>query len=77
MEFVVALCKAFKRIRSKKGLTQAQVVKRSGLSKYVVERIEKELANPPADKLFMMAKGLGVSAYELTRLAEKIHKRGR
>jgi len=77
MEFAVALCKAFKRIRTEKGLSKAQVVRRSRLSMYVVERIEKEIANPPADKLFMMAKGLGVRGFELIGLAEKIYKRSR
>jgi transcriptional regulator with XRE-family HTH domain len=69
---VQAFWKAFKQLRSEKGLSQKTIASRSGLSNYLIKRIEQEEANLPLDKIFNAARGLGVKANELTVLAEKI-----
>ncbi|MBS1977884.1 MAG: helix-turn-helix transcriptional regulator [Bacteroidetes bacterium] len=72
MEFNQAFCKAFKQIKSEKGVSNASVITKSNLSEHLINEVENETADPPLTTIKELAQGLDISAYELMSLAEKI-----
>lgn len=66
----VALGEAVKALRDERGLTQADLSERAGLSCAYVNRIERGLANPSLLVLGALSRGLGVRKSELARRVE-------
>jgi transcriptional regulator with XRE-family HTH domain len=54
-----------RRIRQAKGLSQAQLAERAGLSREYVNKIEAGRYDPPLSTINALAKALGVKATEL------------
>ena len=49
------------RIRKQKGLTQADLSKRSGISRRAIVHYENHVAQPPLEKIETLSKALGVN----------------
>lgn len=54
--------KRLREARLKKGITQAEVAKRLGVTRSVIARYEKEINDPPSENISRLAEILGVSA---------------
>ena len=61
------LGKNLKRIRTKKGMTQGDIVRTLGVSRSFVSNIENGKTNPTLATIAKLAKALGVSVEELIR----------
>lgn len=61
------LGKNLKRIRTKKGMTQGDIVRALGVSRSFVSNIENGKTNPTLATIAKLAKALGVSVEELIR----------
>lgn len=61
------LGKNLKRIRTKKGMTQGDIVRTLGVSRSFVSNIENGKTNPTLATISKLAKALGVSVEELIR----------
>lgn len=61
------LGKNLKRIRTKKGMTQGDIVRTLGVSRSFVSNIENGKTNPTLATIVKLAKALGVSVEELIR----------
>jgi transcriptional regulator with XRE-family HTH domain len=59
------------KFRQGRGLTQAELGEKLGVSQNVIARYENNLRNPPLEKLPILAKALGVTLEELFGLKEK------
>jgi transcriptional regulator with XRE-family HTH domain len=51
-----------RRIRLERGLTQAELGNKVGLSKRMIVHYEKHIKRPPGDKLILLSKALGVAS---------------
>lgn len=60
-----------KRIRIKKGLSQADLEKRSGISQSAISSIERGERSPTEETMLMLASGLHVSLMDLLEMQEK------
>ena len=61
------LGKNLKRIRTKKGMTQGDIVRTLGVSRSFVSNIENGKTNPTLATIANLAKALGVAVEELIR----------
>ena len=61
------LGKNLKRIRSAKGITQGDIVRKLGLGRGFISNIENGKANPTLSTITKIAKAIGVSVGELMK----------
>ena len=65
--------KALRSVREKKGLSQGDVFRRSGVERTYISRIEQGLiVDPRISTVVILARALGVSVDELVREAEAL-----
>ena len=64
------------RIRKQKGLTQADLSKRSGISRRAIVHYENHVAQPPLEKIETLSKALGVNIATLLGTNDKIDQVG-
>ncbi len=65
-----ALAAAIRRLRAERGMTQEDVIHRSGLSVTAYVRAERGTSNPAWTTVARIAAGLGVSVSELAQATE-------
>ena len=61
------LCKNLKRIRTAKGITQGDIVRKLGLGRGFISNIENGKANPTLSTITKIAKAIVVSVGELMK----------
>ena len=61
------LGKNLKRIRTEKGITQGDIVRKLGVSRSFISNIENGKTNPTLATIAKLAKAVGVSADELLK----------
>lgn len=61
------LGKNLKRIRTEKGITQGDIVRKLGVSRSFISNIENGKTNPTLSTITSIAKALGVSSDELLK----------
>ena len=64
---VQKLAENLKRIRAKKGISQGDIVKATGIDKAMISNIENRKTNPTLETIAKLAKVLGVSTDELLK----------
>ncbi|MCA9697565.1 MAG: helix-turn-helix transcriptional regulator [Myxococcales bacterium] len=52
-------------LRDRRGMTQEQLAEASGLSADTIRRLEKALFNPSLETMNKLAKGLGITVFDL------------
>lgn len=68
------LSDTIKRLRKKKGLSQAQIAMKLGITQGAVSQWEHGLTEPGSDQLLMLAQIFGVSVYKLKGVDEPQQK---
>jgi len=68
---LAALGRAVRDIRTKKGLTQAELGERSGQQPTYISDIERGVRNPSYESLVELASALGVKLGDIIRAAER------
>lgn len=69
-----ALGAAVKQLRERRGTTQEALAYEAGITTGTLSQLERGISNPSWGTLRAVARALGVSMVELTKLAEKAER---
>lgn len=59
-----------RRVRERRGWSQRELSRKAGMHMATVNRIEKNLTEPPLTKVFALSRALGVPAEQLYTIVE-------